>query len=103
MGQLQRIYDEAEVKPSVVQQRMRPMLGLERELRDWCAGKGIYLQLSESMQVLRDEMPALVGTKIQPLVEKYGVTPYTLLFRFLMALGMVPLTAADNEDLMKED
>ena len=43
---------------------------------------------------------AIASKTMQGLSEKYGVTPQALLFRFLMGLGVVPLTGMVSDDHM---
>ncbi len=40
MSQLERLWDEATVKPAVVQMRFHAKTNFEREMRAWCSEKG---------------------------------------------------------------
>ena len=40
MSQLERLWEEASVKPAVVQMRFHAKTNFEREMRAWCSEKG---------------------------------------------------------------
>lgn len=40
MDQLERLWEEAVVKPAVVQMRFHAKTNFEREMRAWCADRG---------------------------------------------------------------
>jgi|EP01049_Picozoa_sp_SAG25_P007058 diketogulonate reductase-like aldo/keto reductase len=44
LQQLTRLYDEATIKPAVVQMRFHDKTGFEREMRVWCKSHDVYFQ-----------------------------------------------------------
>merc|ERR1712187_1081053 len=63
-------------------------MGYEREIRAWCVEMGLYFQTSWTETVY--SQPVISKTMIG-LAKKYGVGPRTLLFRFMLGEGVVPL------------
>merc|ERR1712216_574812 len=85
LKQLQRLYKDVTVKPSVVRLRS----GFDNDMRDWCATNGVQLQEFWSVT---ESTEAIESKETEDLAEKYQTTLPALLFRFLMGLGIVPVT-----------
>eukprot|EP00747_Dinoflagellata_sp_TGD_P084432 gnl/TRDRNA2_/TRDRNA2_162513_c1_seq1.p1 gnl/TRDRNA2_/TRDRNA2_162513_c1~~gnl/TRDRNA2_/TRDRNA2_162513_c1_seq1.p1 ORF type:complete len:400 (-),score=58.20 gnl/TRDRNA2_/TRDRNA2_162513_c1_seq1:58-1104(-) len=96
--QLSRIYKDATLKPAVVQQSNTP----EREIREWCTENGIVLQTGEFRNISGSPSYGRCA-RMQRLAKEYSVTPSMLFLRFVMSLGVVPVTSACSENLMKEE
>jgi diketogulonate reductase-like aldo/keto reductase len=103
--ELARIYADASVKPAIVLQRAATESqhvgnqGLERDLLTWCADRGIYYQ---SFSILEANKATVMSEMVQGMAAKYGVTPQVLFYRFVMGLGIVPLTGTKNDMHMYE-
>lgn len=95
-----RLYDSAKVKPSVLQNRFYKESGYDRELRSFCRRHGIVYQ---SFWTLTANPQVLAHQSIQDACKKYNKTPAQILFRYLMEIGVCPLTGTSSEGHMRED
>ena len=53
MSQLERLWEEASVKPAVVQMRFHAKTNFEREMRAWCSEKGTCRTLTNDTRCAR--------------------------------------------------
>ena len=97
---LQFLYEQADVKPSIVQNRFYLDTDYDIELRRWCNDNHIVYQsfwtLTANPHVLKHEL-------IHSLAQQYEKTPAQILFGYLHQRGVVPLTGTTSEQHMKED
>jgi diketogulonate reductase-like aldo/keto reductase len=95
-----RLYEDSEVKPSILQNRFYAETGYDVELRAFCQLKGIQYQsfwtLTANPHILRH--PDVVRLSLST-----GRTPVQLLFRYLIEAGVQPLTGTKSEAHMRED
>jgi diketogulonate reductase-like aldo/keto reductase len=95
-----RLYQEAHVKPSVLQNRFYAETGYDQELRAFCRQESIVYQsfwtLTANPQLLRSRV-------VQELAKAYQRTEAQILFRFLTQIGIVPLTGTTSDQHMQED
>ena len=97
---LQRLYADAKVKPSVVQNRFYSESGYDVELRQWCDEQGIIYQSFWSLTA----NPHILGSKeVVALAQKYNKTPAQIVYRYLTQMGIVPLIGSTSQQHMKED
>jgi len=101
LGVLQGVYDEATVKPSVLQNRFYDDTDYDKKIRKFCAEKGILYQsfwtLSANGHLLRTKV-------IADAAQARGITPAEVWFRYLVQRhNIVILTGTKNETHMKED
>lgn len=95
------IYDQARIKPSVLQNRFYAESNFDTELRKFCKEKGIWYQ---SFWTLTANRQALASPEVKQLAEKKNLTPQTLMYAFLMSLGYAtPLDGTTNPQHMLED
>jgi diketogulonate reductase-like aldo/keto reductase len=98
--QLRELCDKASVKPMVVQNRCYAVMGWDKDVRDICKTHGIIYQgfslLTANQDVLRD--PA-----VWDIAKRVGANPLQVIFRFVLQIGMLPLTGTTNEQHMKDD
>lgn len=94
------LYDEARVKPAVLQNRFYAQTGYDRALRRWCADHHIIYQ---SFWTLTANAHLLSSRVVQSLARQHGKTEAQILFRFLNQSGIVPLTGTCSEHHMQED
>lgn len=98
--QLAILYDAAQIKPAVVQNRFHAETGYDHGIRAFCRERRIVYQsfwtLTANPHLLRH--PVLVS-----LAAKYGRSPAQVLFRFLTQSEVVPLTGTRSEAHMRED
>jgi diketogulonate reductase-like aldo/keto reductase len=97
---LKAIYDNAKVKPSVIQNRFYKDSGYDKELRKWCSNNGIIYQ---SFWTLTANPDILASKEIKDLSKKFNKTTAQILFRYLTQNNVAPLTGTCSDEHMKED
>ncbi len=90
-------YPEA---PAFVQNRCYARTGWDREVRAFCRERGIVYQ---GFSLLTANQPVLRHPPVRALAEARGATPEQLIFRFAMAVGMLPLTGTSSVEHMRLD
>lgn len=94
------LYDEATVKPSILQNRFYQATDYDKMLRKWCSKKNIYYQgfwtLTANPHILRH--PLLVN-----FASNKSITTEQLFYRFLTQLQIIPLIGTCSEKHMQED
>lgn len=97
---LERLYRWAVVKPAIVQNRFYAETDYDVDIRAFCREQGIVYQsfwtLTANLHVLKH------GHTVQ-LAAKYRVSPAQVLFRYLTAIGIVPLSGTTSQVHMRED
>ncbi|KAJ3043596.1 hypothetical protein HDV00_004697 [Rhizophlyctis rosea] len=97
---LQRIYQEAKVKPSVVQNRFYADTEYDVEIRAFCREKGISYQ---SFWTLTGNPEVVGGSVVGEIAKRRKVTPAQVFFRFVMQLRITPLSGTTDDGHMRED
>lgn len=97
---LRRLYSDATVKPSVVQNRFYAQSGYDVDLRQWCTQQGIIYQ---SFWSLTANPHILASTPVVSLAKKYDKTQAQILYRYLNHLGIVPLIGSTSKQHIEED
>lgn len=97
---LKALYAEAEVKPSIIQNRFYRETGYDLDLRRWCTDHGVIYQ---SFWTLTANTHVLTNGVMQTMAYKYGKTVCQVFFRYLHQCGIVPLTGTTSEQHMEED
>ena len=97
---MKRLYGDAIVKPTVLQNRFYQETGYDQDLRHWCSNQEIVYQ---SFWTLTANPHILSSNSIQTIAEKYLKTEAQVFFRFLSQIGIVPLTGTCTEQHMMED
>jgi diketogulonate reductase-like aldo/keto reductase len=86
--------------PAFVQNRCFARLGWDRDVRAFCRERRIVYQgfslLTANPEVLRHP---LVGR----IAARAGVMPTQIVFRFALAVGMLPLTGTSSAEHMRQD
>lgn len=100
LSQLERLHEQASVKPVVLQNRFYADTGYGRELRQFCRDRQIFYQ---SFWTLTANPHLLAHATIQGLAWKYARSPAQILFRYLTQIGIIPLTGTSSESHMRED
>lgn len=92
-AELQRLWREARIKPSIVQNRFYAQTGYDKTIRSFCHEHGLVYQsfwtLSANPHLLRD-------TAVLGLAAAYARTPAQILFRYLVQRDVVPLTGTTS-------
>jgi diketogulonate reductase-like aldo/keto reductase len=86
--------------PAFVQNRCFARLGWDRGVRDFCRERGIVYQGFS----LLTANPEVVGSRlVLGLAARLRATPAQVIFRFTLAVGMLPLTGTTDPEHMRED
>jgi diketogulonate reductase-like aldo/keto reductase len=87
-------------RPAFVQNRCFARLGWDRDVRAYCAERGIVYQgfslLTANPEVLHHPLLARIAARL-------GATPAQVVFRFGRAVGMLPLTGTTSAEHMRQD
>lgn len=95
------IYNQARIKPTVLQNRFYAESNFDTELRKFCREKGIWYQ---SFWTLTANRHALALPEVKQLAEKKNLTPQTYMYAFMMSLGYAtPLDGTRSQQHMVED
>jgi len=98
---LRGVYTESNVKPSVLQNRFYADTDYDKEIRRFCADKGILYQ---SFWTLTANGHHFRKNAIAAPAQKRGITPAEVWFRYLVQRhNIVILTGTKNETHMKQD
>jgi len=97
---LKRLYDEAEIKPTIVQNRFYRDSDYDTALREWCRTHAIIYQSFWSLTA----NTYLLGSKeVITLAMKYKKSEAQILFAYLMSQGITPLSGTTSHTHMLED
>ncbi len=94
------LYDDANVKPAVVQNRFYQETGYDAGLRNWCTNHGVIYQ---SFWTLTANPHILGSNTVRSISQKYKKTEAQIFFRYLNQSCIVPLTGTCSEKHMRED
>ena len=95
------IYNQARIKPSVLQNRFYAESNFDTELRKFCKEHGIWYQ---SFWTLTANRHALALPEVAELAHEKNLTPQTYMYAFLMSLGhATPLDGTTDRKHMAED
>jgi diketogulonate reductase-like aldo/keto reductase len=97
---LKELYNNAGIKPAVVQNRFYNDSGYDRELRSWCSDQGIIYQ---SFWTLTANPHILAAKELKEIARRHDKSTTQILFRFLTRIGVAPLTGTSSEKHMAED
>lgn len=97
---LRKLYEDARHKPAVIQNRFHAETNYDHDIREFCQEKNIYYQ---SFWTLTANPHILAHPLVKQLVQERHATPAQIFFRFLMDIGLTPLTGTTDEKHMKED
>jgi|SRR5688572_4557163 len=97
---LVQMADSGAEAPAFVQNRCFAQLGWDRDVRAFCAERGIVYQgfslLTANVEVLRTRLVGGIAARL-------GATPPQVVFRFARAVGMLPLTGTSDPEHMTQD
>ena len=97
---LQAIAHDAQVKPSVVQNRWYKDSDYDKALRAWCRERGIAYQ---SFWTLTGNPQLLSSKPVRASAQRLSKTPEQILFAFVAHLGITPLTGTTSVQHMRQD
>ncbi len=94
------LYQNADVKPAILQNRFHAATHFDRPLRDFCRKQNIIYQ---SFWTLTANPDILAHAVLLSLAGKYHCGSAQVFFRFLTQAGIIPLTGTTSERHMRED
>ena len=97
---LERLYEMATIKPSVVQNRFYQDSGYDKEIRSFCKTNNIIYQ---SFWTLTANPHILQSEEILELSQKYNRNVVQLFFAYLHQIGVTPLTGTTDIEHMQSD
>lgn len=100
LEQLKQIDKMAFIKPAILQNRFYQDTHYDTEIREWCQEKKIIYQ---SFWTLTANPHLLSNEIVRKAAQNYQKTAAQILFRFLINIGIVPLTGTCSEKHMQED
>jgi diketogulonate reductase-like aldo/keto reductase len=98
--QLVSLIDGADIKPAFVQNRCFARTGWDREVRALCRERAIAYQGFSLLTANRIELDRPAVSRI---VARTGRTLPQVVFRFAIAIGIIPLTGTSNVAHMRDD
>ncbi|MDJ0842175.1 MAG: aldo/keto reductase [Acidobacteriota bacterium] len=99
-GQIQALWDGAEIKPAMVQNRCFAVRGWDREVRQFCRDRNIGYQ---GFSLLTANPGVLHSQTVADSARRYSKTPAQIVFRFAQQVGMLPLSGTTDEQHMRDD
>jgi diketogulonate reductase-like aldo/keto reductase len=100
LGQLEALWRQARVRPSIVQNRCYAVRGWDREVRRFCADNGLVYQ---GFSLLTANQEALASPEMARIARRHGRTIAQTVFRFAVDVGMTPLTGTSDAGHMRAD
>lgn len=100
MHVLRDVYEAAEIKPTVLQNRFYAKTGYDVEIREFCMEKGIKY---ESFWTLTANPKIFKSQTISDMAAKHGKTNEQIFFKFIQMLGITPLSGTKSQKHMEED
>ena len=94
------IYQEAKVKPRVLQNRFYRKSNFDSELRHLCNELGVQYQSFWTTSANRD---VLASPEWKAMAHAKQLTPHTLMYAYMMTLGHTPLSGTKDVKHMEED
>lgn len=98
--EMQQLYNDASVKPAVLQNRFYKDTNFDKELRLFCSKNKIVYQ---SFWTLTANPALLQSSVIKEIAFSNNRTPAQILFRYLTQVGVVPLTGTTSDIHMVQD
>jgi diketogulonate reductase-like aldo/keto reductase len=100
LDQLQRLCQQARVRPRFVQNRCYAARGWDRRVREFCAANGLVYQ---GFSLLTANREALARPELARIAERHGRTVNQVVFRFALDVGLVALTGTTDAAHMRAD
>lgn len=98
--QFEFLYQDAEVKPAVIQNRFYSETGYDRAIRNFCRKHNVIYQ---SFWTLTANPNVLSHPAIQAVAAKCGRSAAQVFFRYLSQIGIIPLTGTTSAEHMRDD
>ena len=100
IADVQWLYESSTIKPKVVQNRFYADTNWDPQIRAFCLARGISYQSFWSLTA----NPTIIGSDTNKrIAQQRGLTAEQAFFRFLLDLGITPLSGTTNPVHMRED
>jgi diketogulonate reductase-like aldo/keto reductase len=100
LEQLQRLCQQARIRPRFVQNRCYAVRGWDRGVRQFCTANGLVYQGFSLLTANRD---VLARPELAQIAGRHGRSVSQVVFRFALDAGMVPLTGTTDAGHMRAD
>ena len=100
LSQLEELCKSAQIGPSFVQNRCYAAQGWDKQVREFCASRGIVYQ---GFSLLTANSHFLARPDIVAIGRRHSRSLAEIIFRFAMDVGMLPLTGTSNARHMQAD
>ena len=100
LEQLEKLCQEARVRPRFVQNRCYAVRGWDRRVRDFCTANGLVYQ---GFSLLTANREVLARPELARIAKRHGRAVSQMVFRFALDAGMMPLTGTTDVEHMRAD
>ena len=100
LEQLEKLCQEARVRPRFVQNRCYAVRGWDRRVRDFCTANGLVYQ---GFSLLTANREVLARPELARIAKRHGRAVSQIVFRFALDAGMMPLTGTTDVEHMRAD
>jgi diketogulonate reductase-like aldo/keto reductase len=100
LEQLERLCNEARIKPRFVQNRSFAVQGWDWHVRQFCRENKIVYQ---GFSLLTANPEVLAHPDLAQIAQQHGRSKAQVIFRFALDVGMLPLTGTTDADHMQAD
>ncbi|HXD86184.1 MAG TPA: aldo/keto reductase [Urbifossiella sp.] len=100
LDQLRLLCEGSRVQPRFVQNRCYAVRGWDREVRAFCAARGIMYQ---AFSLLTANRHALTHPEMERIARRHDRSTAQIVFRFALHVGMIPLTGTTDAAHMQSD
>lgn len=100
LEQLQRLCQQARVRPRFVQNRCYAAQGWDSQIRAFCSANGIVYQ---GFSLLTANRQVLTSLELARISARHSRNVTQIIFRFALDVGMIPLTGTSDPEHMRAD
>jgi len=97
---LKHLYEDAKIKPAVLQNRFYQDTDYDKEIRTWCKKNNVTYQ---SFWTLTANPHIMQSEELFALAKKYDKNVIQIFFAYLHQIGITPLTGTTDLEHMKSD
>ena len=97
---LKKLYEDARIKPSIIQNRFHANRGFDAALRPFFKEYNLQNQL---FWVLTGNGGTLNNDKVKEIAKKKGLSPAATMYSFTISIGASPMIGSQSIDHLKED
>ena len=97
---LKSIWTKAKIKPSIIQNRFYEDSNYDSTIRSFCKDNGMIYQ---SFWTLTGNPKIISSNAVKQIANKYNLTSEQVFFKFVIQIGISPLTGTTNKEHMIQD